>query len=249
MRRRHFIKTFTSIAACSSLSGRAWTSLLAAEIRPQSTSTTGTLRLDLGQFPALQNESGSVRLAINPVNGNNGPLGQFYPVIINRGPNATFFALNSRCTHQSCIVEALDPSSNRMTCFCHGSEYGIDGKRLVGPAASSLTKYAVTFNGTNLLEVQIPNLGYSVTGTALQDGGNGAARFRLDFRASRNVEYEVRFQESLDKASTRIPFATTPGGAIQETSFQPAANTNASLYVERGSGTGFYTVAIRLTEI
>ena len=165
--RKNFIKTFMLSLAYSSLPGRSWTSALASEIHSLS-STQGTLQVRLKDFPALQNESGSVRLAINPINGKQGPIGTFYPVIINRGPNASFFAVSSRCTHQGCVVEALDPSSNQLNCFCHNSIFAIDGKRVSGPASGALTKYAVSFDGTDLINVQVPALAYSLTASSVQ---------------------------------------------------------------------------------
>jgi Rieske Fe-S protein len=251
--RRRFIKTFTFVTAYSSLFGKAWTSILAAEISAAAASTAGTLRLNLQDFPVLLNESGSVRLGINALRGSppNGPMpdGQFYPVIINRGANDTFYALSSRCTHQGCVVDPLDSSTDQINCPCHGSAYAIDGKRVSGPAPSSLTRYTVTFDGQNELEVRIPNLGYSIVGSIVQPAGNGSPRFRLDFRARRNVEYEVQFHESLDKDPTAVPFSTTLDGAIGDTVFTVASDSNVSLFVERNSPVGIYEVAVRVTEI
>src|SRR5437016_11559224 len=94
LQRRSFIKTFTFATAYSSFLGRSWTSIFAAEIQPLAVSSTGTLRLRLRDFPALLQESGSVRLGINPLRGSppSGPMpnGQFYPVVINRGPANAF---------------------------------------------------------------------------------------------------------------------------------------------------------------
>src|SRR5262245_28840747 len=215
-RRRHFIRTFTFATAYSSLLGRSWTSIFAAEIKPLAVSSTGTLRVKLQDFPALLQESGSVRLGINPLRGSppSGPMpnGQFYPVIINRGANDAFFALNSRCTHQGCVVDPMDPSTNLINCPCHGSIYSIEGRRVSGPAPGSLTKYTVSFDGQNTLQIQIPNLGYSVVGSTVQNPANGSSRFRLDFHALRNVEYEVQFRESTAAGATPISFATTADG-------------------------------------
>ena len=247
--RRHFIKAFAFATAYSTLLGKSWTDTLAAEVGLLSTSTTGILRLKPSSFPALQNESGSVRLALNPLRANLLPDGQFYPVIINRGPNNTFFAINSKCTHESCAVDPFDSFSSRMTCPCHGSAFGIDGRRLAGPANSSLAKYTITFDGRDKLEVQIPSLGYSVTGSSVQGTGGGDARFRLDFRAFRNVEYEVQFRESLDKDPAPVSFAPTQDGTADQTVFTSAATANVSLFVERKSPAGFYTVALRVNEI
>ena len=251
--RRRFIKTFTFATAYASLFGKAWTSIWAAEISALAASTSGTLRLNLQDFPVLLNESGSVRLGINALRGSppNGPMpnGQFYPVIINRGANDTFHALSSRCTHQGCVVEPLDSSTDRINCPCHGSVYAIDGKRVSGPAPSALTRYTVTFDGQNELVVQIPNLGYSIVGSNVQPAGNGSPRFRLDFRARRNVEYEVQFRDSLDKDPATIPFSTTADGAVENTVLTVASDSNVSLFVERNSPAGFYEVAVRVTEV
>ena len=247
--RRQFIKTITVATAYSSLLGKAWTDLFAAEIELASTSTVGTLRIKLSSFPALLSESGSVRLAINPLRRDLLPDGQFYPVIINRGPNNVFYALNSRCSHENCTVDAMDPSSNRMTCQCHGSVYGIDGRRLVGPALSALSRFTATFDGTDTLAIQIPGLGYSITAASAQAAGAGTPRFRLDFRALRNVSYEVLFRESLDKEPAPVAFSTTAGGTADQPAFTATANVNTSLFVERTSAAGFYAVAVRLTEI
>src|SRR5258705_3736637 len=86
--RRHSIKTFTYATAYSSLFGKAWTDVWAAEIKPLAATAVGSLQINLQDFPALLNESGSVRIGINPLRGNppSGPTpnGQFYPVVINR---------------------------------------------------------------------------------------------------------------------------------------------------------------------
>ncbi len=247
--RRSFAKTLTFATAYSSLLGKSWTHLVAGEVRLASTSTVGTLRLKLGDFPALQTESGSVRLGFNPLRGDLQPDGQFYPVIINRGPNNAFYALNSRCSHQACSVNPMDPFSNRVSCSCHGSEYAIDGRRLTGPATAALSRYTITFDGKDSLEVQIPGLGYSVVGTSVAGGPNGVARFRLDFRALRNIEYEVQFRDSMDKKAISVPFATTLEGAPDQSMFTSATTANASLFVERASAAGFYSVVALVKEI
>ncbi len=127
--------------------------------------------------------------------------------------------------------------------------YAIEGRRVAGPASSALTRYTTTFDGQDRLEVRIPNLGYSLVGSNVQPAGNGSPRFRLDFRARRNVDYEVQFRESLDKDPTTVPFSATADGAIENTVFTSASDTNASLFVERNSPLGIYVVAVRVTEI
>lgn len=216
-------------------------------------SARGILRLQLDAFPVLQTDSGSVRLAINPLRGGppSGPTpnGQFYPVIINRAAATTYYALNSRCTHQGCVVEALDPGSNRMACLCHGSAFGIDGRRLAGPAGSALGRYTVNLTTPNSLEVEIPGLRYSVAIASVVSPNGGAGRLRLSFPALRNVSYEVQARQSLDAPGVPAPFASTADGAADQMVFKPTANTTANLYVERTAGSGFFTVAVVVSEV
>lgn len=219
--------------------------MVASELHPQATSTP-TLQVRLQDFPALQNESGSVRIAINPINGNSGPSGTFYPVIINRGPNATFYAVSSRCTHQGCVVEALDASSNEMNCFCHGSAYAIDGKRISGPATGALSKYVVSFDGSDVVSVVIPALSYTV---AIQPLAVSGKRWLLTFRSFRNVEYEVLYRATLDAAPTVVPFALTETDSADLMVFTAKSAANVKLYVESEAPSGYYSVSIRVSEV
>jgi Rieske Fe-S protein len=247
--RKTFIKTFALSVAHSALLGRNWSHAVASEIHAQA-STINSLRVRLQDFPALQNESGSVRIAINPTNGDSGPNGTFYPVIINRGPNTTFFAVSSRCMHQGCVVGALDPSSNAMTCPCHGSVYGIDGKRISGPTPSGLTKYAVTFDGSDLLKVQVTGLAYSMTVASVEPVAPGSRRLKLTIpRSFRNVDYEVQFRQNLTSAPTAVPFSLTATGPADQTVYTARSTTATNFFVESDSPAGFYTVAIRLSEV
>lgn len=246
--RKCFIKTFAVSLAYSAFRGKSWADIFASEIRP-SASTSGTLRLRLQDFPALQNETGSVRIAINPINGSQGPNGTFYPVVITRGANNAFFAVSSRCTHEGCIVEAFDPSLNQISCFCHGSVYAMDGRRISGPASSSLTKYTVSFNGSDRLSVQVPGLGYSMTVASVQPSAAGSRRLQLTFRSFRNVEYQVQYRPTVESVPTIVPFSLTAAGPTDQTSYTARSATNTNLFVESDLGAGFYTVAIVLSEV
>ena len=247
--KRQFIKTVAVMTGYSAICGDPWSKLFAGEIAPHSASNTGTLRVRVKDFPALASDLGSIRLGINPINGNVGPSGTFYPVIINRAPNNVFHAISSRCTHQACVVEAMDSSSQRMVCLCHGSVFGIDGRRISGQATSALTKYAVKFDGTDLLEITIAGLGYSLTATPVEGGAGGTPRLQLGFRSFRNVTYEVKFREHIDKESTPVAFATSATGAVDNMEFTATSATNQTLFVERVSASGFYSVSIKPTEV
>src|SRR5262245_44991040 len=80
--RRNFIKSFVLGTAFSTILGREWFATVLADCQP-TTPTGGILRVTLSEFPALQSENGSVRLALNPFTPN-GPSGTFYPILVNR---------------------------------------------------------------------------------------------------------------------------------------------------------------------
>src|ERR1700752_2932014 len=94
--RRRFIKHFVVGTAISVIAGRNWMGMVLADCQP-TTATGGMLRVKISDFPALQNENGSVRLALNPFT-TSGPTGTFYPILVNRGSGDEFFALRARCS-------------------------------------------------------------------------------------------------------------------------------------------------------
>lgn len=55
--------------------------------------------------------------------------------------------LSSKCTHLGCQINKAE--KDRLICPCHGSEYGLDGKPLKGPAINSLTKIDFATVNTN----------------------------------------------------------------------------------------------------
>src|SRR6266498_3887076 len=137
--RRGFIRHFVVGTAISTFLGQKWFATVLADCLP-STSTNGILQVRLSDFPALQNEQGSVRLALNPFT-ETGPLGVFYPVLVNRGSGNQFFAMSSRCTHQGFVVPAFDASFGASVCPGHGSQFRIDGTVIPGsPAQSNLQR-------------------------------------------------------------------------------------------------------------
>jgi Rieske Fe-S protein len=57
------------------------------------------------------------------------------------------------CTHLGCRLK--DIANNSITCPCHGSQFGLDGSVIIGPALKSLEKVKFTINGDKL---EIKNL-------------------------------------------------------------------------------------------
>ena len=71
-----------------------------------------------------------------------------WPVFLRRDGSGSYIALLARCTHLGCQP---DPVGDRLVCPCHGSEYGLEGQVLQGPAERALTRYAVTVEGDDLV--------------------------------------------------------------------------------------------------
>lgn len=240
--RRQFIKNFVVGTAFSVFMGRGRLGTLVADCQPIQ-SGAGILKVAVNDFPALQNEGGSVRLALNPFSPTNSNVTPFYPVLVNRGPGTQFFTLRTRCGHQGCVVPPFNVSQGASVCPCHGSRYDIDGSVLAGPTTLPLTPYTNSFDGT-ILCIEIPGLGYSVTGTTVES--TVGPRFKLQFPTKSNVKYEVRFRQSLTDAGTAVPFSTTETGPAT-TNVLTGNGADATAYVDRTATEGFFSVAVQVT--
>lgn len=251
--RRRFIKTFALGTASSVLLGKSWQASVLADILP--TGASGKLRVKLSDYPALANSPGSVRIALNPVVEEleaDELLGPFYPVLINH-LNGSYYAMSTQCRHAGCVVPVFLECIGCIECQCHLSRYAIDGSLLNGPSNSPLDPYPVTFDGVDTLTVTVPNLGYNIE-TALVQSGN-TPRLRLDFFGFLNVDYEVYFRENINQPWTVIPFSTTLNGTADQLtftgqfSFLHENGSPASLYVNRTTATGFYSVGIKTSAL
>jgi len=237
--RRHFLKNFLLGTAVSSVLGQEWIGTLLADCQPVQAGA-GILRVQVSDFPALQNEDGSVRLALNPFNETAGSAAPFYPILVNRAANDQFFGLRARCTHMGCVIPTFGGS-----CPCHGSRFNIDGTVAQGPASSPLTRYPTSFDGQNTVCIEIPTLGFNITASSVPSGTG--SRVLLQFRTFNTVKYEIRRRDSLSDPGTVVPFSTTPDGEATANVLTGKTGT-ASVYVERTSDAGFYTVAIQVEE-
>jgi cytochrome b6-f complex iron-sulfur subunit len=61
-----------------------------------------------------------------------------------------WLALYQVCVHLGCKVPFRD-DCNSFKCPCHGSHYNVDGEYLDGPAPRSLDRFALSFNGGNVV--------------------------------------------------------------------------------------------------
>ena len=251
--RRRFVKTFALGTAASTLFGKAWRASVLANILP--TGASGKLRVKISDYPALAESPGSVRIAINPVVEEleaDELLGPFYPVMINH-LNGSYYAMSTQCRHAGCVVPVFRESIGCIECQCHFSRYAIDGAKISGQASGALEQYPLVFDGVNMLTITVPNLGYNIE-TALVQSGN-TPRLRLDFFGFLNVDYEVYFRENINQPWTVIPFSTTVNGTADQLTFTGQFaflyenGSPASLYVNRTTATGFYSVGIKVAAL
>jgi nitrite reductase/ring-hydroxylating ferredoxin subunit len=203
----------------------------------------GQLVLQVSSFPALSQAGGSVRVSVDPIAGAY-PAGDFYPIVITRGSGNTFYAVSSQCPHRACVTEAYNGTS--IYCPCLGSEFTMDGTFITGPAQADLARYPISFDGVNTLRVTVPGLGYSITSYTLTTGAT--PRIRLDFPTLLQVQYEVRFRQNATDAWTVVPFATTSTGPANN-NFLTGDGAPKSVWVNRTTDTGFYSIAIRILEV
>lgn len=75
-----------------------------------------------------------------------------FPILAFRNKETDFKAILLRCTHQG---NELNVYGDIITCSAHGSEFGLSGEVLQGPAESKLQSLKVTANNLNIY-IHIP---------------------------------------------------------------------------------------------
>lgn len=235
--RRQFVKIFAVGIATSGVCGKHLARMFVGEA--EAGASLSSLTLKLSDFPALQSPNSSIRIALNAF-ANEGPNGPFYPILINRTTENQFYALEARCTHQNFVVP---PGGG--PCPHQGSRFNLDGTVAVPPAVTPLTSYPITYDGTNLLTVKVPGLGYSVTGVPVET--TPGARFQLTFPTLSGLIYEVQFRETATAAGAAVLFFTDANGVNGQTSLS-GNGANQTVYVARTTSAGFYTVNIKVTQ-
>ncbi|HTD87806.1 MAG TPA: Rieske 2Fe-2S domain-containing protein [Candidatus Binatia bacterium] len=241
--RRRFIKGLFLGTAFSSVLGKSWSDIYAATFTP--TSQDPTFRININDYPALNEELGSVRLGVNPVGPDDFPSGRYYPVIINRDTNG-FYVMDSTCKHASCVVGTFNTGDFALRCPCHGSLYDIQGQVIEGPARQGLTPLDFSFDGNDTLTITVPEMGFNVS--SFLPNAQPNPRLQLEFVAQGDVYYEVRFREKLTDPWQPISFSRTPTGPANEQLLLGDGDPNR-LYVDRTTPTGFYAVSMVLEEV
>lgn len=70
--------------------------------------------------------------------------------IVEDGDGSYWIALYQRCVHLGCTVPFRDDCLS-FKCPCHGSHYNTDGEYLDGPAPRSLDRFALHFDGEQVV--------------------------------------------------------------------------------------------------
>jgi len=71
-------------------------------------------------------------------------------ILVVHGPDGELHAINSVCTHKGCDV-LYDNELGHLRCPCHGSEYGLDGHNIKGPAERPLKAYNVAIRSGRVI--------------------------------------------------------------------------------------------------
>ena len=204
--------------------------------------SVGTLVLKTSQFPTLLNIGGSVRLNV----------GLDYPIVLSRGADNRFYAVSTMCQHAGCIVNAYDPTLGLIQCTCHGSTFQIDGTLVDGPAQSGLDAYATVFDGNQSVSVQLPGVTFAARQIAIESVAGDTRRLSLVFNPVIFASYQVQFRSDLSGAAQTIPFATTPTGPANQTSYVNRNINNltptVTLYVDMATPKGFFQIVQVVTE-
>jgi cytochrome b6-f complex iron-sulfur subunit len=75
------------------------------------------------------------------------------PLAIGRDAQGVY-AMTLVCTHAGCDIASEGAvSAQRITCFCHGSQFDANGAVLQGPASAPLEHFAVTISSAGEITV------------------------------------------------------------------------------------------------
>lgn len=82
-----------------------------------------------------------------PVGG--GVLLEGKRLVLTQPTEGDFHAFIAVCTHQGCNIARVE--RDRILCPCHGSQFGLDGSPVAGPAKRPLRSRAVEARGPDLV--------------------------------------------------------------------------------------------------
>jgi Rieske Fe-S protein len=241
--RRRWVKHFMLGSAAALGVGQTWRARLLADISP-GTPPSDILPISLTDFPDLMNgNTPSIQLQLS------------YPnevIMINRAPyNGFFYVLDSRCTHQGCIVGQWDIDEG-IVCPCHGSMYNIDGSLVygaAGPMQPGLATYNFSYDGANLLQIQVPGLNLKINSVAVQTRTASNTRLHLSFPVRVGSSYQVASSMNLQDWSSPVYFSTTATGNADTQSVTAVTADPLDVWVDNaGAYQAFYRIEVILTD-
>jgi Rieske Fe-S protein len=248
LNRRDVIKTILVTTACSLIENKLWAAKVVSDVTAASIDpTVGTARINVASFQALGTNGGSIRLGSSSLMAQStGPVGLFYPVVINRISATEYVTLDTQCTHAGFVVGTCVGGVNgHMTCPGHGSQYDIRGDVVQGPASFPLLRYPTTL-ANGVLNITMFDQGFDVRQATVLNGNE--KRLELSFDGFDGVEYEVRYRQNMAALPTPVPFATSVSGGATATVIKGNFNTpTLKVYVvpQNGIQDGIYQVAIK----
>ena len=184
-------------------------------------------------FSQLKNSYGSVRLRVPGIPSSSSQI------VVTRMPGNQFYAVSAKCTHKGVAVDPFKKGVG-LRCPAHGSQFEAHGKKVKGPASSSLKAYKTIYNGSDAVSVEFPNLGYSVATELIEAGAGG--RMKLEFETFSGLDYSVQIRSAvIDGDSLTARFALTPDGSLNQSSVAGNGNT-MSLYIAPTQDAGFVTI-------
>lgn len=234
--RRRFLKHFALSTAVSLCGGRLWTARLLAELDLYG-QPIARIPIRISDYPGLQYQFGAVRFAFADPNGGT------YPFSLNRADEDVFYAVDTRCTHAGCVVDAFDSAQFAMACHCHGSQYDIMGQVTRGPATDNLFRYATTFDGIDTVTVVVPGVDMRIRNVQVQEKTASTVRLRVEFPTLATARYRIHFRQDLSAPPQEIVFSTSPTGAptLGEVTGTGSLQT---VYVDASFPQGFFSVAL-----
>ena len=101
----------------------------------------GTLRLSEANSSTLLKSQ--VGLLVQPKDGGD-------KIMVVHSGDGSLFAVSAVCTHKGCDVN-YDKKLGHLLCPCHGSEFGLDGQNIKGPAKRPLKHHTVRTENSRVI--------------------------------------------------------------------------------------------------
>jgi Rieske Fe-S protein len=234
--RRDFLKTALTVSVFATTGAKE---LLGNIIGDEYTDKNGSLAaiytMQFRDFPALRTVGGSVRIVFQGVNQGEG-------IMVTRATATSITAVSETCTHAACMVNMYNPTTQRFSCPCHGSEFDVTGRVLQGPARINLTRFTVMFTSTNdFVQVDLPGLAVSVkdqqndvptTSTLAQNMPNPASGYTtIEYGVDKASNVTITLYSALGKEVAKIVDRFHEAGVYK--ALYDASNLHRGVYFYR----------------